>query len=72
MDDQVKRAGLLSGGQVTRREVLKVGLVGAAGLTVLPAVLAACSNATASPTSSVTTSGGPPAVTGKVTFGSNL
>jgi multiple sugar transport system substrate-binding protein len=51
MDDQEKRAGLLSGGQVTRREVLKKGLIGAAGLTVLPTVIAACggSTATASP-----------------------
>jgi multiple sugar transport system substrate-binding protein len=37
-------------GQVTRREVLKAGLVGAAGLTVLPAVLAACSSSTATGT----------------------
>ncbi|MGA3057932.1 MAG: ABC transporter substrate-binding protein [Candidatus Limnocylindrales bacterium] len=50
MDDQDKRAGLLQGGQVTRREVLKKGLVGAAGLTVLPAVIAACSSTAASPT----------------------
>ena len=34
-------------GQVSRREVLKKGLVGAAGLTVLPAVLAACSSSAA-------------------------
>jgi multiple sugar transport system substrate-binding protein len=31
-------------GQVSRRQVLKVGLLGAAGLTVLPAALAACSS----------------------------
>jgi multiple sugar transport system substrate-binding protein len=37
-------------GQVSRREVLKKGLVGAAGLTVLPTVLAACSSAAATPT----------------------
>ncbi len=37
-------------GQVTRREVLKKGLIGAAGLTVLPAVIAACSSNAASPT----------------------
>ena len=39
-------------GQVTRREVLKKGLLGAAGLTVLPAVVAACSStaATTAPT----------------------
>jgi multiple sugar transport system substrate-binding protein len=50
MDDKEKRAGLLSGGQVTRRDVLKMGLVGAAGLTVLPTVLAACgSSATPAP-----------------------
>ena len=61
MDDQDKRAGMLSGGQVTRREVLKKGLIGAAGLTVLPAVIAACSTAssTATPGPVVTP---PPAV----------
>ena len=48
MDDQDKRAGLLSGGQVSRRQVLKTGLIGAAGLTVLPAVLAACNTASTS------------------------
>ena len=38
-------------GQVTRREVLKKGLIGAAGLTVLPTVIAACSStATTAPT----------------------
>ena len=41
---------LASVGQVTRREVLKKGLIGAAGLTVLPAVIAACSSTAASPT----------------------
>ena len=50
MDDQGKRAGMLTGGQVTRREVLKKGLIGAAGLTVLPAVIAACSTASSTPT----------------------
>ncbi|MGD0863399.1 MAG: ABC transporter substrate-binding protein [Candidatus Limnocylindrales bacterium] len=50
MDDLEKKPGLLTGGQVTRREVLKKGLIGAAGLTVLPTVLAACSSsATPSP-----------------------
>jgi multiple sugar transport system substrate-binding protein len=51
MDDQEKRAGLLSGGQVSRRDVLKAGLIGAAGLTVLPTILAACggNSATAAP-----------------------
>jgi len=53
MDDQDKRAGMLSGGQVTRREVLKKGLIGAAGLTVLPAVIAACSTATVTTAPSV-------------------
>ncbi len=87
MDDQEQRAGLLSGGQVSRREVLKKGLLGAAGLTVLPAVIAACStgSATASLAASGTPSGGstpgpvtPPssgpaaALSGKLTLGSNL
>ncbi|MGD0862560.1 MAG: extracellular solute-binding protein [Candidatus Limnocylindrales bacterium] len=35
---------------VTRREVLKKGLIGAAGLTVLPAVVAACSSSSPTPT----------------------
>jgi multiple sugar transport system substrate-binding protein len=55
MDDQEKHAGLLSGGQVSRREVLKKGLIGAAGLTVLPAVIAACSNASTSASPSAST-----------------
>ncbi|HEX7490837.1 MAG TPA: ABC transporter substrate-binding protein [Candidatus Limnocylindrales bacterium] len=81
MDDQEKRAGLLSGGQVSRREILKKGLVGAAGLTVLPAVLAACSTSTASATTAMSTeapstggAAGTPTtapITGKVTIGSN-
>jgi multiple sugar transport system substrate-binding protein len=66
MDDQDKRAGLLSGGQVTRREVLKKGLIGAAGLTVLPAVMSACSSSSATPSAG---SGG---LSGKLTVGSNL
>jgi len=41
--------------QVTRREVLKKGLIGAAGLTVLPTVLAACSSTTATPTAAPAT-----------------
>src|ERR1035437_3220488 len=61
MDDQDKRAVLLSGGQVTRREVLKKGLIGAAGLTVLPAVIAACSTAavTTAPSVAPATAAGP-------------
>jgi len=43
-------------GQVSRREVLKKGLIGAAGLTVLPTVLAACSSsATPSQTTALPT-----------------
>ena len=50
-------------GQVTRREVLKKGLIGAAGLTVLPTVIAACSStATTAPTTASNAST-PPAVT---------
>jgi raffinose/stachyose/melibiose transport system substrate-binding protein len=37
-------------GQITRREILKKGVLGAAGLTVLPAIVAACGNSTATPT----------------------
>jgi multiple sugar transport system substrate-binding protein len=76
MDDQEKRPGLLSK-QVTRREVLKTGLVGAAGLTVLPTVLAACSSTAASPTAAAQTPGpqtsqAPQGLSGNVSLGSNL
>jgi multiple sugar transport system substrate-binding protein len=76
MDDQEKRPDLLSK-QVTRREVLKKGLIGAAGLTVLPTVLAACGTtaATATAASTPAPSGVTPttaALSGKVTLGSNL
>ena len=46
-------------GQVTRRDVLKKGLLGAAGLTVLPAVIAACSSNSASPTPAPVTTPAP-------------
>jgi multiple sugar transport system substrate-binding protein len=84
MDDQEKRADLLSG-QVSRREVLKKGLIGAAGLTVLPTVLAACGGSTATPTAAAPVvtpppgatpappaSTGPAALSGNVSVGSNL
>jgi multiple sugar transport system substrate-binding protein len=87
MDDQGKRAGMLTGGQVTRREVLKKGLIGAAGLTVLPAVIAACSTssattapttapATTAPTTAPNVTTAPVAtpngqLTGKLTLGNN-
>jgi multiple sugar transport system substrate-binding protein len=87
MDDQGKRAGMLTGGQVTRREVLKKGLIGAAGLTVLPAVIAACSTssattapttapATTAPTTAPNVTAAPVAtpngqLTGKLTLGNN-
>jgi multiple sugar transport system substrate-binding protein len=58
--DEVTRTG-----QVSRREVLKKGLLGAAGLTVLPTVLAACGNSSATPT------GAPGSLSGTVTLGSN-
>jgi multiple sugar transport system substrate-binding protein len=64
MDDQDKLPGLL-GAQVTRREVLKKGLIGAAGLTVLPAVLAACGG------SEATAAGGGGEPSGNLTIGSN-
>jgi multiple sugar transport system substrate-binding protein len=62
-------------GQVTRREVLKKGLIGAAGLTVLPTVIAACSStATTAPTTASNAST-PPAVTAapaaSISLGSN-
>ena len=44
-----ERQGWPSGGRITRRDVLKRGLVGAAGLTLLPAVLAACQSSTPPP-----------------------
>jgi multiple sugar transport system substrate-binding protein len=87
MDDQGKRAGMLSGGQVTRREVLKKGLIGAAGLTVLPTVIAACGStaATTAPTAAPVVTAAPAVttaasaapttdaskLTGKVTLGNN-
>jgi len=71
--------------RVSRREVLKKGLVGAAGLTVLPAVVAACSSAAATPTAAPVTAAPvtaapvtaapvtakPGQLTGKVTVGNN-
>jgi len=71
---------------VTRREVLKKGLIGAAGLTVLPTVVAACSSsatptpapvATPAPSQATTMAPATPAPTpaptqaGLVTLGSN-
>jgi multiple sugar transport system substrate-binding protein len=59
--DVEKPNGVLSGGQITRREIIKKGLIGAAGLTVLPTVIAACSSsATPAPTAAPTP---PPAAT---------
>jgi multiple sugar transport system substrate-binding protein len=58
-----KKPGFLTGGKVTRREVLKTGVIAAAGLTVLPAVIAACSSsATPAPSGQLS---------GKLTVGSN-
>ncbi len=85
MDDLEKKPGLLSGGQVTRREVLKKGLIGAAGLTVLPTVIAACSSSatpaptaapvTAAPATTAPESAAPATpsgqLTGKLTVGNN-
>jgi multiple sugar transport system substrate-binding protein len=63
-------------GQVTRREVLKKGLIGAAGLTVLPAVIAACSSTSATPEASVGPSTAPTqepskGLSGETSLGSN-
>jgi multiple sugar transport system substrate-binding protein len=78
MADNDKSPGLLTGGQVTRREVLKKGLVAGAGLAVLPTVIAACgsSGATEEPTQApgatptpVPSQGG---LSGNVSLGSNL
>ena len=49
--------------QVTRREVLKKGLIGAAGLTVLPSIIAACSTAEATPAATPTPTPVPAGVT---------
>ena len=53
MDDQDKKPGFLTGGKVTRREVLKTGVIAAAGLTVLPAIIAACGGSSATPAPAV-------------------
>jgi multiple sugar transport system substrate-binding protein len=66
MDGLQNKPGMLTGAQVTRREVLKKGLVGAAGLTVLPAVLAACSTSSSTPTPAPVVTPVPP-TTGPVT-----
>jgi multiple sugar transport system substrate-binding protein len=62
-------------GQVTRREVLKKGLIGAAGLTVLPTVIAACSStATTAPTAAPNATTAPvvtAAPAASITLGSN-
>jgi multiple sugar transport system substrate-binding protein len=63
MEEMDKKPGFLTGGKVTRREVLKTGVIAAAGLTVLPAVIAACSSsATPAPSGQLS---------GKLTVGSN-
>ena len=53
MDDLEKKPGFLTGGKVTRREVLKTGVIAAAGLTVLPAIIAACGGSSATPAPAV-------------------
>jgi multiple sugar transport system substrate-binding protein len=79
MNDQVQRETLAAGRRYDRREVLKNGLIGAAGLTFLPAVMAACGNSTPTPphtptpTTGPATSTAPTAATslsGQVTVGS--
>lgn len=77
MADKEKSPGLLTGGEVTRREVLKKGLVAGAGLTVLPAVIAACGSTAASATPTKAPEGTPTPVpstglSGNVSLGSNL
>ena len=49
--------------RISRREVLKRGLLGAAGLTLLPAVAAACNSTTETPTPSQTPVVTPPPAT---------
>jgi multiple sugar transport system substrate-binding protein len=79
MDDQVERDALKAGNRITRREVLKNGLIGAAGLAFLPAVIAACGNSTPMPPPTPTPTTGPASpkaptatasLSGKVTVGS--
>ncbi len=82
MADQEERSGFLDG-TLSRRQLLKRGAIGAAGLTVIPAVVAACSGAsTPSPTSQPSTqpstgasqtpqSQAPQGLSGNLTLGSN-
>jgi multiple sugar transport system substrate-binding protein len=78
MADNDKSPGLLTGGQVTRREVLKKGLVAGAGLTVLPAVIAACGSTETTPEPTQAPGATPTpvpsqgALSGNVSLGSNL
>jgi multiple sugar transport system substrate-binding protein len=62
--------------QITRREVLKKGLLGAAGLMVLPGAIAACSSGEASPTAAGPQGSATPipqqGLSGNVSLGSNL
>jgi raffinose/stachyose/melibiose transport system substrate-binding protein len=51
-------------GPITRREILKKGIIGAAGLTVLPAVVAACSSSSSTPTAAPASTATPNATTG--------
>jgi multiple sugar transport system substrate-binding protein len=50
MGDIEGKPGPAATAPITRREVLKRGLIGAAGLTLLPTVIAACNSAPPSPT----------------------
>jgi multiple sugar transport system substrate-binding protein len=61
---------LAARGQISRREVLKKGLIGAAGLTILPSVIAACTSATATATGGSSTTKMAP-LTGTLHVGSN-
>jgi multiple sugar transport system substrate-binding protein len=70
MTDIDSGSKLAARGQISRREVLKKGLIGAAGLTILPSVIAACTSATATATGGSSAAKMSP-LTGTLHVGSN-